>query len=90
MAKLTQDKIDLMEISNAIFRNGVWSVLVMSPEKIGYRLFFEGSESDKDEDIIAKSIEKLLEFEEKRHDYSKFTTKPNTINKETIIGKKMK
>lgn len=89
MSKLTQDKIDSMEISNAVFRNGSWSVLVMDAQKIGYRLFFEGSELDTDEDIINKVTEILLETEEKSNDYSKVVKQPPIV-RESAKGKKIK
>jgi hypothetical protein len=44
MGKLTEQKIDLMEIVNVIFRNGYWHVLIVDSERIGYKVFFEGLE----------------------------------------------
>ena len=67
MSHLTPEKINLMSIANARFRNGNWNILVMSPEKIGYKLFFEGSESDTDEEVKTRVIELLSEMEEKEN-----------------------
>ena len=88
MARLTQQKINLMEITNAIFRNGFWNILVMTPERIGYRLFFEGLDTDTDDDIKTKASELLSEMEEKENAViPKRENQP--INRETIKGRKL-
>lgn len=84
MSHLTPEKISLMEISNAKFRNGQWNILVMSPEKIGYKLFFDGAESDTDQEIKTKVIELLSEMEEKEN--APLTNNNPHSNRETIQG----
>ena len=77
----------LMEIVNVIFRNGYWHVLIVDSERIDYKVFFEGLETDTDEEIIDRAKNILLETEEKVSNYSKRDINQGPVQRETAKGK---
>lgn len=81
MSHLTQQQIENMTIERAKFNNGVWHILVMDAERIGYPVSFEGSESDTNLEIIQKAQDFLLHIEHKNN-----YIQPSTSTRETIIG----
>ena len=82
MSHLTQQQIENMTIERARFVNGVWNILVMDSERRGYPVFFEGSDSDTDSEIIKKVQDFLLHIE---HSNNPVQSSTSTI-REKIIG----